>query len=371
MHALAFTHEVRGVSSSSLHEGLILTLGGSGLHLESSQPGHAQLAEPVGDPNSHRGLSVSLSFINGHDRVLLLCLVKVLDVGAHSDQGSGYYLAARLKDIQNVIEKRLRGFGADVRSRSGDPGRARRTSGDVISRSREGLNGNRFPRPTDLTADEQCRVLIDTPHGRHSLPRRDVEAALALGRFIAGHPPVDAVDPQGLADCVRALWWTIEAESHESEILLDEVSSRMIRFLDRQVRIRDQMPVRQVYQCRDCRLEKVIDPECVRLLRRNRLVMSASTLGPSASAPGCSAFRLGGRLLRIKDLDPDYVCSRCHATEADESLATICPECGALSKDPVLSACRSTGCSMDFRRFLAHSRSALVASPLRNAFADM
>ena len=369
MRALAFTHEVRGVSSASLHDGMIRTLLGSGLRLDASQPGHVQLSEAVGEPSSHRRLSASLSVVNGHDGVLLLCLVKVLDLGAHSDQGSGYYLAARLRDIQNVIENRLRSLGADVRSRSGDPGRTRRARGDVISRPREGLNASRPPGPDEPTTDEQCRVVIDAPDGRHSLPRRDVEASFALGRFIAGHPSVEEVDAQGLAGYVRALWWTIEAEIHGSEISLDDASARLMRLLDRQVRIRDQMPVRQVYRCRDCGLEKVIDPECVRLLRRNRLIMSASPLGESASAQGCSVFRPGGRLVSAKDLDPDYVCSRCHGTEADESLATICPDCGALSKDPVLSACRSTDCLMDFRRFLAHSRSALIANALESASA--
>ncbi len=148
MHALAFTHEVRGVSSSSLHEGLILTLRGSGLRLDASQPGHAQLSEPVGEPNSRCRLSASLSFLNSRDGVLLLCLVKVLDADASSDQGSGYYLAARLQDIQKVIENRLRGLGADVRSRSGDPGRARRTRGDVISRAEKGSTAVAFPERT-------------------------------------------------------------------------------------------------------------------------------------------------------------------------------------------------------------------------------
>ena len=324
MHALAFTHEIRGVSSASLHEGLILTLRGFGLRLDASQPGHAQLSEPVGEPNSDCRLSASLSFLNTHDGVLLLCLVKVL--GPHSDQGSGYYLAARLQDIRKVIENRLRGLGAEIRSRSGDPGRARRTRGDVISLSREGLNGNRLPGTNGLTADERGRVVIDAPDGRQSLPRRDVEASFALGRYIAGHPSVEAVGPQELVGCVRALWWRIEADLDASEVLLDEASTRMMRLLDRQVRIREQMPVCLVYQCRVCRREGVIDP-----------------------APGCSAFRPGGRLLSLKDLDPDYVCPQCQGTDVDELLATICPECGTLSKDPVLSACTSPGCVTDFR----------------------
>jgi hypothetical protein len=371
MQALAFTHEVRGVSSSSLHEGLILALRGCGLRLDASQPGYAQLSEPVGGPNSHCRLSVSLSFLNSHDGVLVLCLVRVLDAGTLSDQGSGYYLAARLQDIRKVIENRLRGFGAGIRSRSGDPGRARRSRGDVIARSREGLNGHHLRGTNGLTAEEKCRVIIDAPDGRHSLPRHDVEASFALGRFISGHPPGEAAEPQGLVGCVRALWWTIEAEIDASEVSLDDVSARMMRLLDRQVRIREQMPVRLVYRCRDCRLEKVIDPECVRLLLRNRQIMSAAGPGQYASAPEFSVFRPGGRLLSIKDLDPDYVCSRCQGTEADEVLATICPECGALSTDPVLSACTSTGCLTDFRRFLAHSRSALIANPLRNVAARM
>jgi hypothetical protein len=159
---------------------------------------------------------------------------------------------------------------------------------------------------------------------------------------------VEAVDPQELARCVRALWWTIEAEIGGSEVSLDDVTARMMRLLGRQVRIREQMPVRHSYQCRDCRLEKVID-----------------------LPPGSSVFGPGGRLLTIRDLDPDYACSRCHGSEADESLATICPGCGAVIKDPVLSACTSTGCLMDFRVFLAHSRSARIAYPLQGASADM
>jgi hypothetical protein len=157
------------------------------------------------------------------------------------------------------------------------------------------------------------------------LPRRDIEAFFALGRFIAGHPSVEAVGHAGLAGCVRALWWMVEAEVDASEVSLDEATARMMRLLDRQVRIREQMPVRLVYRCRQCRQEEVID-----------------------LAPGSRVFRPGGRLVSIKDLDPDYVCSHCHGTEADESLATSCPECGALSKDPVLSECTSPGCLMDF-----------------------
>ena len=372
MHRLAFTHEVRGVSDTSLREGLIRTLRDSGLRLDVSQPGHAQLSEPaLGEPNDHCRLSASLSFLHGPDGVLLLCLVKVIDVGTDASQGSGHYLAARLQDLQTAVQKRLRSLGADVKSRAGDRGRSQRAMGpDVIWQSRPWLNGDRRPEPNGLTADDQSRVVIHDPAGRRSVPRRDVEAYLALGRFVAGHSSVEEVDQQGLVGCIQALWWTIEAES-ESEISLDDVGAGMTQFLDRQVRIRDQMPVRQVYQCRECRFEKVVDPECVRLLRRNRLIMSTSTPRQSPSTPGGGVFRLGGRLMSIKDLDPDYICSRCQGREADETLATICPECGALSKDPVLSVCQSTGCQLDFRRFLAHSRSALIASPLRNVFAHM
>jgi hypothetical protein len=365
MHRLAFTHEVRGVSETSLREGLIVALRGSGLRLDLSQPGHAQLSEPdLGELNAHCRLLASLSFLHGPDGVRLLCLLKALDVGTHASRGPGHYLAARLQELQTVVEKRLRSLGVDVRSRAGDRARSRRATGpDVIWGSRPWRNSDCRPGLNGRTADEQFMVVISDPVGRHSVPRRDLEAYLALGRFVAGHSSVEGVDQQGLAGCVQALWWTIEAED-ESDISLDDAGATMTRFLDRQVRIRDQLPVRQIYRCRDCQFEKVVDPECVRLLRRNRLIMSTAAPSQSATTPEADAFRLGGRLLSIKDLDPDYICPRCQGREADETLATICPECGALSKDPVLSVCPSTECHLDFRRFLAHSRSALVASPV-------
>lgn len=62
-------------------------------------------------------------------------------------------------------------------------------------------------------------------------------------------------------------------------------------------------------------------------------------------------FVLVGTLFNLKRLDPDYVCPRCQGMDADEGLATFCPQCGDLRKEAVLRKCPK--CHHDFLAGLA------------------
>ena len=55
-----------------------------------------------------------------------------------------------------------------------------------------------------------------------------------------------------------------------------------------------------------------------------------------------------GQLVRVKKLDPDFVCTRCQGTTADEWVVTYCPSCGDRRQEAVLRACPK--CKYDFRK---------------------
>jgi hypothetical protein len=52
--------------------------------------------------------------------------------------------------------------------------------------------------------------------------------------------------------------------------------------------------------------------------------------------------------MKIKKLDPDYVCTRCQSLDADTSVITFCPDCGERRQEPVLRTCPN--CKHDFRK---------------------
>lgn len=121
-------------------------------------------------------------------------------------------------------------------------------------------------------------------------------------------------------------------------------------FLYQQGLIRSGLPVREVRRCRDCRLEKVVNPDYRTRARKSQVVrdvvgLTGVVLGPS----GAQLFVVAGRLLNMDLLKPAQTpCSRCEGIEWDVSLAVICPQCGGIIRDPVLRRCPSTGCGYDF-----------------------
>lgn len=121
----------------------------------------------------------------------------------------------------------------------------------------------------------------------------------------------------------------------------------ILEFMHSQVRIRDGLPVRTLHRCRDCRFEKITNPDFERLMERNRKLRSlASAAGATISSGGIRPFVVVGALFRLKSLDPSYTCPRCQAMQADEALATFCPACGDLRKEAVLRSCPK--CHHDF-----------------------
>ncbi len=121
----------------------------------------------------------------------------------------------------------------------------------------------------------------------------------------------------------------------------------VLEFMHTQVRIRDGLPVRTLHRCRDCRFEKITNPDYERLMERNRKLRSlASAAGATISSGGVRPFVVVGALFQLKHLDPSYTCPRCQAMQADEALATFCPACGDLRTEAVLRRC--TKCDHDF-----------------------
>jgi hypothetical protein len=60
---------------------------------------------------------------------------------------------------------------------------------------------------------------------------------------------------------------------------------------------------------------------------------------------------LVGKLLQLKQLDPNFVCPRCQGMDSDCGIVTFCPSCHARRDDTVLHACST--CHYDFRSGLA------------------
>lgn len=122
----------------------------------------------------------------------------------------------------------------------------------------------------------------------------------------------------------------------------------ILEFLEQQARLREQLPVRTLHRCRDCGQQKVSNPDYIKLKERNRKMQALTgAVGLTFRGGAVNPFLIVGSLFRLKKLDPDYVCGRCQGMDADESIATFCPECGSLCAEAVLRRCGK--CEHDFR----------------------
>lgn len=173
---------------------------------------------------------------------------------------------------------------------------------------------------------------------------------LAVALLVTANPgamPANLVDD--VERFVARIERTLTAPAGESPVVeLSAVERRVLDFLQEQVLIREELPVRTLHTCRTCKLERIVNPDYQRLVKRNEWIRTiGGGIGGSISRSGISPFVVVGTLFRLVPLDPDFVCNRCQGTSAQERIVTFCPSCGDLLKDAVLRTC--SRCRHDLR----------------------
>jgi hypothetical protein len=173
--------------------------------------------------------------------------------------------------------------------------------------------------------------------------------------MIASHP--GSMPPNLLRD-VEAFAALVEqqltaAAGSAAAVVVSDAHKPVFEFLNQQAQIRASLPMRQLYICRSCRLEKIVNPEYKRITARNEKIGDIMAgVGATISKGGISPTFVLGQVFKLKRLDPEYVCSRCQGMEADERVVTFCPKCADLQRDVVLRLC--TKCKFDFRTRASH-----------------
>ena len=184
-----------------------------------------------------------------------------------------------------------------------------------------------------------------------------VDGMLTAGRLIAASP---GALPVPLATRVQAMVALLEARladvaagrvHGDVRMELTRADRPVVAFLLQQAALRDRLPVRLLMTCTTCRLEKIVNPDLTRLRERNKRVKAISRWRRHAvRREVVSAFTLVGGFADKRTSDPDFVCTRCQGTEADERPVTYCPNCGDRRDESVLDTCPN--CELDLRSLL-------------------
>ncbi|MFF4814778.1 hypothetical protein ACFY2K_09370 [Kitasatospora sp. NPDC001309] len=127
----------------------------------------------------------------------------------------------------------------------------------------------------------------------------------------------------------------------------------VFEFLYRQFGIRSQLPVRTLCTCRDCRQTKVVNLDLQRMReRRRRLKLITTVVRAGHGKNGeINPFAMIGAFLQQGKVEPDFICSRCESTAADEHPVTFCPGCGDMRTEGALISCGE--CGYDFEALVA------------------
>jgi len=195
-------------------------------------------------------------------------------------------------------------------------------------------------------------VVLASSKGHAEVDLESIRAMLVVANLVSERP--GALPPKLTREldafAVR-LEGSLEAAGGAERAYLAVTDDELpvVKFLAIQAAIRQQLPLRTLHVCTTCKLEKVTNPDYERLQARNRRLRSLTGgLGATVSKSGVSPFVVVGQLMKIKKLDPDYVCTRCQSLDADTSVVTFCPDCGERRQEPVLRTCPK--CNHDFRK---------------------
>ncbi|MQS11025.1 hypothetical protein F7Q99_01685 [Streptomyces kaniharaensis] len=228
-----------------------------------------------------------------------------------------------------------------------------RLVGGVTARVTDRLSGGpRNTGPSRWTGFD--RLVFRSSAGVVDLDMVTARSLLAIPVMI-GSRPVEL--PGQLAFEVQRLAATIEGRLNAGgwgavEMPVPAEHREAFEFLYRQFEIRSRLPVRTLCVCRDCLQTKVVNLDLKRLRERNhRLKTILSVVRATDDKGEISPFQIFGTLFQQAKFDPDFVCTRCESTEADEQPVTFCPACGDMRKESVLTTCSE--CEYDFDGLVA------------------
>ena len=193
---------------------------------------------------------------------------------------------------------------------------------------------------------EYGAVSIRSSLGDTSLSRYRLTGLLDLASYVAGdHDTLPPDEQRSMVDLAVALW-LLEQQAQEG-LRLKTGPALAANLIDAQVRLRESLAQRAVMVCRECKFERVVNAEFARLTKRNRRLRNAIGTATAAVSPAATLLTVGGRLLGGVAFEPDFVCPRCQGLRPEERRGVLCPGCGQLRKEVILTTCPKAGCGFD------------------------
>lgn len=229
-----------------------------------------------------------------------------------------------------------------------------RLVGDATARISERLSGPAPKGPSQWSGFE--RLVFTSSAGAVTMDMPTARGLLAIPVLISARP--GAMSPEQQAG-VERLATAIEGMLNGGglgvvSVPVPDEHREAFELLYRQFTLRSLLPVRTLCTCRACRQTKVVNLDLKRLRERNRhlkLIWSVFRATTAREHGEINPFSVFGAFFGQAKLDPDFLCSRCESTEADEQPVTFCPSCGDMCEEAVLTTC--SACGHDFGAMVA------------------
>jgi len=121
-----------------------------------------------------------------------------------------------------------------------------------------------------------------------------------------------------------------------TEVELTEPEAALYDRCAEQVTFRNGLQMRLLRTCTSCRMQRIVNPEYEKMQRMDTTVGSLLSL-PSNALMALYRWRRGM---------PKFVCPRCQGMNSVDRTVVLCPRCGTMLAEPVLSVCCK--CGYDF-----------------------
>ena len=201
--------------------------------------------------------------------------------------------------------------------------------------------------------DEVEQVCLQSSDGVMVLASIELQTMIDTGTMMVTRP--DALPANLMAELASVeahFEHALSSRGGSVTLPLDDAEVPVVTFLRQQAALRSRLAVRTLQECVECHDRRMINPDYQKILKRNQLLKNiGGSFGAGIVNGSVSPFVLFNRVMSFAKLDPDYVCRSCQGMNARESIVTLCPQCGTMQPQAVLTSCSK--CGHDFRDALA------------------
>ena len=251
-------------------------------------------------------------------------------------------------EVQERLDQELRELDRSLPPTTPAPITVNTAAKPAVERGISGLM-RRLPgavrKPAAKAMKQEISLLVVAPDVAVTLTPEEADTCLAIAAMVSADPTaLPSAMSRRVENVLVAMSNALAAgKPPAARLEITDADKPAVEFLWQQARLRERLPAREIHRCRDCTLERVVNPDYQKQAAKGRKRRGALGIAGAAAETAANPLMVV-TMMNVGDFKGEIdACTRCQGIDMDVSLATICRRCHEIRGETVLTGCPACG----------------------------